>query len=104
MHPYYYEKGQNFPDPDQWGSIAAWAWGMSRAMDYLETDKKVDAKKVAVIGHSRLGKPLSGPEPPIRVCFSHIRESGCCGVAISRRCFGETVEAMNVRFSSLVLW
>lgn len=45
VHPYYYEKGQNFPDPDQWGSIAAWAWGMSRAMDYLETDKKVDAKK-----------------------------------------------------------
>lgn len=45
VHPYYYEKGQNSPDPDQWGSIAAWAWGMSRAMDYLETDKKVDAKK-----------------------------------------------------------
>lgn len=66
VHPYYYEKGQNFPDPDQWGSIAAWAWGMSRAMDYLETDKKW-MPKIAVIGHSRLGKPLSGPEPPIRV-------------------------------------
>ena len=54
VHPYYYEKGQNFPDPDQWGSIEAWAWGMSRAMDYMETYTKVDAKKIAVIGHSRI--------------------------------------------------
>lgn len=98
VHPYYYEKGQNFPDPDQWGSIAAWAWGMSRAMDYLETDKKWMPKNRRDRSFSSWQTAVWAGASDPRFALVISGNSGCCGVAISRRCFGETVEAMNVRF------
>ena len=86
-------------DSSSWGSVAAWAWGLSRIMDYLETDKDVNAKKVIVMGHSRLGKAslwASASDLRFAMCVSN--NSGCCGAALSKRIFGETVGRINGSF------
>ncbi len=78
---------------DDWGAIRAWAWGTSRILDYFATDKSVDAKHVALEGHSRFGKTaLVAMAYDPRFAVAYINSSGAGGATLERRHYGEQLE------------
>lgn len=90
---------QKEPGPQEWGAIGAWAWAMSRAMDYLVTDPDIDAKRVSIVGVSRYGKVTmwaGAQDERFAIVFSG--ESGCGGANLVRRQFGETVKSITATF------
>jgi hypothetical protein len=93
------KEGQTKPAANEWGTISAWAWGLSRAIDYLESDKSVNARQVAVSGASRLGKTVlwAGAQDE-RVAAVFAAVPGEMGASLIRRDWGETLDDMAERF------
>ena len=88
----YLKDGAVEPAADEWGSISAWAWGVSNVVDYFEKDPDIDAKRIALTGCSRLGKTTmwtGAREQRIAVVMASCSGEG--GAALSRRIYGETV-------------
>jgi hypothetical protein len=98
IHPHFLKPGQTQRGPHDWGTLAAWAWGIHRAVDYLHQDKDIDTSRIAVVGHSRNGKAAllaAAFDERIDLVIPH--QAGCGGTAPSRtkNPGAETVKIIN---------
>ena len=99
VHPYFFKDGQTEPGKYDWGAVAAWAYGVHRVIDFLEANQSVDTNRVALVGHSRLGKATlfaGAMDERIKVVIPH--QAGCGGTAPNRFNVGESVERINTSF------
>ena len=99
IRPLFFKPGQTASLEGEWGAIGAWAYGLSRALDYLEKDKDVDAKHVAIVGHSRLGKTVlwaGAIDPRFAMVVSSCSGEG--GASLSRRDYGERIRNLVTNF------
>jgi hypothetical protein len=95
----FFSKAGSKPGPHDWGTIAAWAWGIQRAVDYLVTNPEIDKSHIAVVGHSRLGKTaLLAAAFDERIAMAIPLQAGCGGTAPSRGKVGESVKRINTSF------
>ena len=99
IHKLFYPEGQSFPKAHEWGVLSACAYGASRGMDYLETDADIDHTRIAIMGHSKMGKAtLWTAAQDDRFALAISAQSGCAGAALWRRKSGETLKKMVTRF------
>ena len=85
--------------PSAWRALSAWGWAASQILDHLDRDPRVDAQRVAVVGHSRGGKAsLWAAAEDTRFAAVYSNQSGCGGAALSRRCYGERVKRITETF------
>ena len=99
VRAFYVAQAHKSLGPGDWGSLGVWAWGMSRAMDYLVSDPAIDAKRVSIMGFSRYGKVTmwaGAQDQRFAIVFSG--EAGCGGANLVRRQYGETIKIINERF------
>ena len=93
---HYLNPGTSQPAPDEWGAISAWSWGISRAMDYFETNKNIDSKRIALYGVSRLGKTVlwtGAHDTRFKMIIASCSGEG--GAALSRRDYGENIKHLT---------
>ena len=99
IRKFYAPANQEEPGESEWGALGSWAWALSRAMDYLQTDKDLDSRRIYLNGVSRYGKAaMWAGAQDTRFAATFSGESGCGGAVIVRRQYGETVRAITGSF------